>query len=347
MGRLSNRRNRTALSLLGLGWMAAVLAGCSLLPVEEQVLKPSLVEPAKATLSLYVVKRANIAKQITGVATLTADKMDYLYFEDSGNKLESIHVKLGDAVQAGDVVATTETGDLEMKIRLQEIAVEKSQITLQQQMMDKSPDDPEVRLKKLDLQSAHLQLESLRDQLKRSKLTAKVSGIVTFLDPIQPGDSVTAYKQLVTISDPSQMKLVYTAGSIGELSGVEVGMDAEVKIKGQSYAGKVVQTPLTAPPNSNKAIQEKNNKSLTIDVKNLPPDMTIGAQADLTIVTEKRDNALVIPRAGLRSYMGRDYVLVLDGESRKEIDVEKGIVAATEVEILKGITEGQQIILSN
>lgn len=79
----------------------------------------------------------------------------------------------------------------------------------------------------------------------------------------------------------------------------------------------------------------------------LPPEVVIGNQADITIVTQKRDQVMVIPRAGLRNYMGRDFVQVLDGESRKEIDVEKGIVAATEVEIRKGLSEGQQIILNN
>ncbi|UUZ85167.1 hypothetical protein LJK88_17265 [Paenibacillus sp. P26] len=75
--------------------------------------------------------------------------------------------------------------------------------------------------------------------------------------------------------------------------------------------------------------------------------MTIGTQADIAIVTEHRENVLVIPRAGLRNYMGRDYVQVLEGESRKEVDVEKGIVSATEVEIRKGLSEKQQIILAN
>jgi hypothetical protein len=143
------------------------------------------------------------------------------------------------------------------------------------------------------------------------------------------------------------MKLIYTASSQNDLVGVEINMDVNVKIKDKTYGGKVVQTPMSVPPSDNKTIQDKNNKSLVIDVKGLPADVTIGSQADINVVTEKRENVVVIPRAGLRSYMGRDYVQVLDGESRKEIDVEKGIVAATEVEIRKGISDGQKIILAN
>lgn len=337
-----------AVSLLfGSLCLAAVAGGCSLLPVEEEELAPPLVQPVQETLTLYEVKRANIAKQITGVATFASDKMDYLYFTESGGRLVSMNVKLNDTVKAGDIIATTDTDDLETKIRLQEIAIEKLKLALQQEISEKGAEDPAFRSKLYDLESAQIQLESLQKQLDKSRLVATVSGIVTYIDPIQPGEEVDAYKQIVTISDPKQMKLIYTAASQNDLAGVEINMDVEVKIKDQVLTGKVVQTPMTAPPNNNKAIEERNAKSLIIDVKGLPEDVTIGSQADITIVTEKRDNVIVIPRAGLRSYMDRDYVQVLDGDSRKEVDVEKGIVAATEVEIRQGLNEGQKIILAN
>jgi hypothetical protein len=76
-------------------------------------------------------------------------------------------------------------------------------------------------------------------------------------------------------------------------------------------------------------------------------DVAIGASADLSITTERRPDTLVIPRSALRSYLGHEYVQVLEGESRKEIDVEKGIETQTEVEILKGPKEGQKVILNN
>ncbi|WP_051620410.1 efflux RND transporter periplasmic adaptor subunit [Paenibacillus sp. UNC451MF] len=328
--------------------MLMSLTACSLLPVEEEELAPPLVEPVKETLSIFEAKRADIVKQITGVATFASDKTDYLYYKTSAGKLISINVKLGDRVNAGDLIASTETGELETKIRVQEIAIEKAKISLVQEVADKGSDNPSVQLKMLDMESAQIQLKSLQTQLENSKLIAKSDGIVTFVDSIKPGEEVAAYKQMVTLSDPTQMKLIYTAASQNDLAGVEINMDASVKIKDKTYTGRVVQTPMTATPSDNKTLQDKNNKSLVINVEGeLPEEITIGSQADITVVTEKREQVVVIPRAGLRSYMGRDYVQVLDGESRKEIDVEKGIVAATEVEIRKGISEGQKIILAN
>lgn len=344
---MSKKLSSLRLIILNVCCTAGLLTGCSLLPVEEEELKPPLVPQVKETLTVYEVKRADIAKQIIGMAAFESDKTDYLYYTESGARLVSLDVKLNDTVKAGDVLATAETADLENKIRLQEIAIEKITISLRQSIMDKGTTDSDVQLKKLDLESAIIQLNSLKDQLQRSMLVAKVDGIVTGLDTIKPGDQVSAYKPVVTISDPRQMKLVYTASSQNDLAGVQINMEVDIKIKDKLFKGKVAQTPMTALPSDNKAVQDKYNKSIYINVPDLPPEVTIGSQADIMVTIEKRENALVIPRAGLRSYMGRDYVQVLEGESRKELDVEKGIVAAREVEIRKGLSEGQKVILTN
>ncbi|MGO4276233.1 efflux transporter periplasmic adaptor subunit, partial [Paenibacillus sp. TAF58] len=167
---MPKKLNRIVLPTLGIWIMAGLLSGCSLLPVEEPELNPPLVQPLTESLTLFEVKKANIAKQITGVATFASDQMDYLFYKESGGRLTSMNVKLGDKVHAGDVVASTETGDLEMKIRLQEITLEKIKISMAQEIADKGGDDPAVRLKMLDYESAQIQLKSLRNQLERTTL---------------------------------------------------------------------------------------------------------------------------------------------------------------------------------
>lgn len=326
---------------------AALVAGCSILPVEEEPLKPPLVQPVKENFELYEVKYGSIAKKISGVATFASDKTTYLYFTESGGRLQSINVRLGDGVKAGDVVATLNPGDLETRIRLQELAVEKANIMLDQAKEEQRGDMRALRLKMIDLESAQVQLESLKRQLEKTKLVSDIDGIVTYVEPLNQGDPVEAYRPIVSISDPTEMKLVYQATNPNDLVGVEINMDVAVKIKDREFKGKVVQIPATAPFTENKALQERNLKSIVIRVDDLPEDAEIGTSADFTIITEQRDNVLVIPRSGLRSYLGRDYVQVLEGESRKEVDVEKGIVSSTEVEIRKGLEEGQLVILNN
>jgi multidrug efflux pump subunit AcrA (membrane-fusion protein) len=247
------------------------------------------------------------------------------------------------------VLAELEKGDLETRIALQKLNLEKAQIaSVQTRQVD--PDQSlAIRLKSIDVEAAQLQLSSLQAVLEKTKITADSEGVVTYLSDAQQGSVVDAFSTLVVLSNPKQLQLSYESTDSGTLSGIEVGMNVDVKVgsSGSMIQGKVLQTPASAPPTDNKAQAERNAKTIIVRVPEGTEGAAIGASADMTIIVEKRENVIVIPRTGLRSYLGRDYVQVLNGESRKEVDVEKGLVTPTEVEIRTGLKEGQNVILNN
>jgi multidrug efflux pump subunit AcrA (membrane-fusion protein) len=319
------------------------LAGCSLLPEEEQSLEPPLLKPVQENYELYEVKTGSITKSLTALATFSSSVSHQLYYKESGSRLLAIQVKRGDTVKKGDIVATLEKGDLESRIRLQQFNLEKAGIALLQ--VKPSGDSQTVRLREIDVEVAQFQLRLLQEQLDKTRLVADMDGIVTFLSDTQPGQQVAAYVPLVSLADPTQVQLVYDAQNSADLAGVRVGMVAEVKINSGMVKGKVTQTPSSAPLSDNKELSDLNSKRLVIGFDK-DFQASIGESAYIEIVTEKKENVLVIPRGGLRSYLGRNYVQVLEGEARKEVDVEIGMNTATEIEIVKGLKEGQQIIMN-
>jgi multidrug efflux pump subunit AcrA (membrane-fusion protein) len=316
--------------------------------MEEEALKPPLVKPVKENFELYEVKKGTLTKQISASASVISSHMESLYFKESGARLQSMDVKLGDTIKAGDVVAQLEKGDLDSRIRLQQLNVEKAKIALEQVKQEQLGNTSALRLKMIDVESAQIQLDLLQQQLQRTKLVSGIEGIVTYIDPIRAGEPVTAFKSIITVSDPNQVQLLYENSNASDLVGVTVGMEVKVKFgSNPEVQGKVLQTPSTAPFTDNKAQADKNAKTIIIGVDNLQQAAKIGSSASIIIETDRVENVLVIPRVGLRSYLGRDYVQVLEGESRKELDVEKGLQTSTEVEIRKGLKEGQKVILNN
>jgi RND family efflux transporter MFP subunit len=331
---------------LSLGLLLAA-PGCSLLPKEEQPLQPPLVKPVKQNVDVVEVKKGEIGRTLKGLATVASSSTQPLSFRESGGRLLSIDVKLGDTIQPGDIVARLDPGDLEARIRLQKLNLEKANIALDEAKAAAQGNLNVIRLKMIDVESTQIQLEQLQKQLDKTKLVSDIRGIVTYIDGLQAGDPVAAYKAVVTVADPKKLQLIYESMNTTDLSSIQVGMDVQVKIKNGEYKGKVLQTPSSSPVTADKPLAERNARRLYLGVTELPSDVTIGATADFNITLEKRDSGLIIPRSALRSYLGREYVQVLEGESRKEIDVEKGIVTQTEVEIMKGLKEGQKVILNN
>ncbi|MNW06964.1 macrolide transporter subunit MacA [compost metagenome] len=73
--------------------------------------------------------------------------------------------------------------------------------------------------------------------------------------------------------------------------------------------------------------------------------MNRGTPLSVSVITQRKEKAITIPLAALRSYSGRNYVQVVDEQgNKKEVDVEIGQQTATDVEIIKGLTSGQKVV---
>ncbi|QGG56299.1 efflux RND transporter periplasmic adaptor subunit [Paenibacillus sp. B01] len=337
----SPRQRIAALGLLS----ALVLSGCSLLPVEETTLQPPLVQPAEEALDLVEAARGSIQTSLKGNATFVSADTKALSFKDAGT-LRSIAVKLGQQVKAGELLAELETGDLELQTRLQRLNVERAEL-LYSQARASQASSTDLRLREIDLERERLSLEAMEERLGKSKLLAPIAGTIIFAETLQTGDRVNGYQPILTVADQADMQLTYSASSSKDVAAVETGMPVSLTYKGKSYTGKVLQAPGNVPAGTDPAKAEKNAVTLYIGIDDPPAGIQVGHSAQLEIQLQKRDNAIVLPRAALRTYMNRFYVQVAEGERRKEVDVEVGLMTPTEVEIVKGLQDGQQVILNN
>ncbi|WP_419874188.1 efflux RND transporter periplasmic adaptor subunit [Candidatus Pristimantibacillus sp. PTI5] len=328
--------------------LAAMLAltGCSLLPLEEASLQPPLVQPAEEELDIVDAAKGNIQTFLKGTANFVSSSMDTLSFKESGGRLKSINVTVGQEVKAGDMIAQLETGDLELQIRLQRLSVERARLQYEQARAS-GANATDLRLREIDLERESLMLDSMEERLGQSQLYAPIAGIVTFAESLNAGDFINAYQAIVTIADPSKMQLTYKAANSKDLLPVEAGMPVSLKYKGKDYKGKVLQSPSNVPLGADDAKAERNSVTIIIGMNDKPEGVQIGHSAELNIELQKRENVILLPRSAIRSYMGRSYVQVAEGDRRKEVDVEVGLTTPTEVEIVRGLEEGEKVILNN
>lgn len=340
---LNNWRKAWVFWLLA-GALALVQTGCSSVHADRQEV-PELLEPVRKQEDLYEVKRGTIEKKLSGPGIFIPASTKFYSYTTNG-RVEQIFVKPGDTVKEGDLLIQLYTSDLETKIADQRLVVAEAEDNLKNKLATQDPE--QIRLAKLNQDVEQMKLEALEQNLRDRSLVADRSGVVTFVDLIQPGSNITAYRDLVGISDPKEMLFMYTSQrNSNELYAINRDMAATVEFNGKVYTGKVIQSPRNAPASNNIIESDKGNKSLLIQLDQNPPDAVFGSQGELSIVTDRAENVLIIPRVGLRSYQGRSYVRILDGDVRREVDVVKGIETATEVEIRRGLEEGQKIILNN
>jgi macrolide-specific efflux system membrane fusion protein len=332
-----------------LGWsfallISASLTGCSLLPAEEEALKPPLIKPAQENYRTVTVEKGTITQDINGSGTLESTQSEIAQFVGQGGRIAKMLVTSGGKVKKGDVLVQLNVDGLEIQLKEQELAVAKAKLSFKQAKM--SGDSDTIDIANLQMEIEVLKLERLMKTFNSKQLVAGMDGQVTFVEDLDEGDFVEAYQTLVIISDPSKLRVALRVEAGTEISSVDVGFPALVKFGSQELQGKVVQTPSSAPTTLNAQLQERYSKTLFIEVPKVPADASIGAFADVKIILQQRDDILKIPRSGVRSFLGRTFVRTLEeGNKIREIDVETGVKGSTEIEITKGLEEGAIVVL--
>ncbi|QYR20373.1 efflux RND transporter periplasmic adaptor subunit [Paenibacillus sp. sptzw28] len=324
---------------------SALLSGCSLLPQDQKELQPPLVKPAQEKFDSVEAKKGRIERFFSGTAIVASSRNIPLFYSDNG-RLKDIYVKQDDTVREGQLLAELDMGDLDLRIKLQKLSLERANLEYMR-VKQSGTDKDEIRLREIDAQRERILLDALEKQMESARLTAPIDGIVSFKDTIQPGDGITGYKPIVSVSDPKQIYLVYEAEDPKTISAIQLHMDVEITVDNQKLKGRVLQAPSSAPFTDNKELAERNAKLLYVGLSTPNDKLALGQSADIRIMLEEKDNVIVLPRSGLRTYLGRTYVQVLEGDRRKEVDVEPGLMTSTEVEIVKGLEPGQQVILNN
>lgn len=321
-----------------------VISGCSLLPVEEAPLVPPLIEPVRENVNTFEVIREDIAWQVRGNAFfVTYDDVNHDYTGPAA-RVKAVHVRQGSVVQEGDVLIEMEIEDLDIRTLKAELDLETAKMNYLEALQSGSERDITVR--KLELDMATLTYDKTKENLDSRTIRAKADGVVTFMDRIEPNAPIYDQRTLVVIADIEKVMLYHEVSNPVNIKDVQLGMEAEIRYKGESYNAKVVQTPSSAPETTDHQLSQRYSRSIYLEMEEIPQGVVLNESAEMIITLQSSENAVVIPTLGLRSYQNRNYVQILDGTSRREVDVVPGIRSTNNrVEIVDGLEPGQLVIL--
>ena len=308
--------------------MVIGLSGCYFFPEEEKLLDPPVLKVEDVTYSTYKAVKKTIINKAAATGYCVSQKQENCSFKADG-EIMTVHVKAGDTVKAGDLLAEYNTGDLEYTLREQELKVQQAQNTYNANGSENS---------RLQLEIEKNTLAKYQNQYENSKLYAPCDGLVSFADRLKPGTKVKAYATVVTIIDP---EVIYVKANVNEERKFKKGQDVTITIGDEDYAGTIVKTPIEA-----KEEGDEDVTSVYAEFKGALPSFTkVGTVADITYIKEQAEDAIVIPKYLIKTLSGKEYVQVFKDGEKIEVDVETGITNATEVQILSGLSEGDEVVV--
>jgi HlyD family secretion protein len=213
------------------------------------------------------------------------------------------------------------------------------------------PDPFELRLAEASVGDAEARLAGAQKALEAIELRAPFGGQILSLG-ISPGSQVTAFKPVLTLSDPADLEIV-AYPSTADLSSLGIDQAASIQLSsrtGVNLTGYIRQVPFTSGSTTDQTGTGTGTGSSSQDVAvHIALDdpsfvLTLNEVATILIELETREGALWLPPAALRTFQGRDFVFIDENGVQRRVDVRLGLRSDERVEILEGLREGQVVI---
>jgi RND family efflux transporter MFP subunit len=348
--RNARTRGRLVSALIATMTLSVVITGCGLLPAEPVEEDLSAIElPKISEKPTYEVTTKTLETKVQGSGKMMSLKEKTLYFTLEGRRLKTLYIQPGQVVEEGQPIAELDVEDLKKTLRNQSLAFKQQELQMKDTLRKKDEMDPtEYEQAVLNFEQARQGLVDMQVDIDKAMLTAPFAGTVVGLS-VQEGASIKAYDAICVIADPSQL-IVAASISRDDLEKVAVGMEVQVDINNAGKVQGTVKQMPQAPVNNGQGNgqnqgPERLDQYLLVEVKELPKTVTRGTPLSVAVITNRKENAIIIPTATLRTIGARAYVQVAEADgSKREVDVEVGQQTATDVEILQGLTPGQKVV---
>jgi RND family efflux transporter MFP subunit len=195
----------------------------------------------------------------------------------------------------------------------------------------------------LDVEKVRLEIADTERQITDARLVAPFGGEVLSIG-VRPGDLAEAFKTVLVLADPSQLEVTAELGA-EEMSEMSVGQPATITLRSRpdkEFNGSVRQLPYPFGGGTVETADEDTAVRISFDDPSV--DLELGELATVVISLEEKQDALWLPPAAIRTFQGRDFVVVQDDEGQRRVDVRLGIESDDRVEILEGLEAGQIIV---
>lgn len=286
----------------------------------------------------------NLKQEVSAPGTLSGKDNVNLRFK-IGGKLSYIKVKVLDKVTKGQVIAGLDTQDLEIALRQA-----KNTLRDKRAIVDKIKDDlKDVTAESYTQRQTRTTAEVFQDNAYDSVLSAErafqdtviispIDGVVAKADFL-PGQIVSVTDTIAQVVDFSEIIFVAEVDE-ADVGKISLSEKAEISLNAYGdkvFKGKVKEILPEAKTTSNGAtiVIVKIFLEDTL-VKNI-----LGLNGQVNIIISEKDNVLSIPLDALENN-NSVFVKTPRGLSRQKVEV--GFKTDTDVEIKKGLKEGDQVV---
>lgn len=338
--------------------------------------------PTKITVSQ--VTNESLTPSVFGIGSVEA-KQSWLMGPTVAGRVLRVYVDVGQTVKAGQLLAEMDPVELEQRLRAQEAALAKassvevaanaqvadtqarrelahanlsrnkdlakqnfiSSAALEGREQEFQSADAAWHAAQANLQAAkqdaqRLQAERAAASLQRqnTRLVVPADAVVMSRDA-ESGSTVVAGQPVIRLANPASLWIKLRVDQ-GRSLGLEAGLSANIVLRSrpqQVLTGKVERVELQAD-----SVTEERIAQVAFD--QIPPSLSIGEMAEVTLNLQALTSAMVLPQASVKTHQGRTGVWRLKDGALEFVPVQWGLASLDgRIQVLQGLTANDTVVV--
>lgn len=314
------------------------------------------------------VKTMNISKTIQGTGAAYAGTTSSVTPNNNGT-ISGLSVKVGDTVTEGQELFICSSSALTKAVTDTTKKLTKANEQLTSDESASSADSNKVTsdAKSVDYASkisddedsvteATTELSNAKTAVTNQSVMSPIAGLVTTVNSAN-GSTGNSGKSSITVSDMSTMKIKVSVDEL-DISSVLAGQKATIKF--DALPAKIFTGTVESAAQSGTTTNNVTTYDVVVSVTN-PTLIRLGMNANVTIAVQSKSNAIVIPVEALVESNSKKYVRVQNNDNSsseqptstsqitetnsKLVEITTGIDTEDYIEITKGVTTGQAILV--
>ena len=292
--------------------------------------------------TLVPAQKEQLSESLTLTGTIAANN-DVAVLSETDGRVTKVKADIGDRVKAGDVLVQVDDELKEAAYASAEVNYENTKKDLERyQKMSKegSVSDAQLEGAKLAFKSAETQYIVARRQFNDTRIKTPISGIVTSR-AVDVGTTLQKNNLVANVVDISTLKVKL---NVAEDDVFKLRVGGSVEISTDVYPGVTFKGTI-------ETISAKGDDQHTypVQIRLANSDehpLKAGMFARVAFNAANSGKVLAIPRETLLGSAKHAQVYVVDGGIARLRDLVVGAEVGTSLEVLSGLREGEQVVLS-
>ncbi|MBS1910992.1 MAG: efflux RND transporter periplasmic adaptor subunit [Bacteroidetes bacterium] len=305
----------------------------------------SKVPPPKAVaVTVSPIGRQVLTGDLSLVGTIAANR-EVLVASEAQGRVLSVGPRVGDNVHAGALLARVDDELKRAAVANAQANYDKAKQDLDRYQWMKDQNDGgvadiQVETARQTFKGSEAALIVAQRQLRDTRITAPISGVLT-ARPVEIGTTLMPGNAVATIVDISQLKVKV---NVPEEDVFKLRHGDRVAIATDVYPGETFDGHITM---IGAKADEAHTYPVEITVVNSSKHpLKAGMFGRVSFTSLPSRNALVIPREAIVGSVKDAQVFVIQGHTAKLRSIVVGVEAGTKVEVLSGLQDGEQVVIS-